>query len=128
MGGQVHVMFDVVSSALGLVKSGRLKPLGVTTTSRLAVLPDVPPVADALPGYEASGWQGIGAPKNTPAVVIDMLNKSVNAALADPTFTARLGDLGIEPFRGSPAELGSFISAYTEKWAKVIHAANIKLE
>ena len=128
MGGQVHVMFDVVSSALGLVKAGKLKPLGVTTASRLAVLPDVPAIAESLPGYEASGWQGIGAPRNTPAAVVETLNKAMNAALADPTFAARLTDLGIEPFPGSAAELGTFIAAYTEKWAKVIRAANIKLE
>jgi len=128
MGGQVHVMFDVVSSALGLVKAGKLKPLGVTTASRLAVLPDVPAIAESLPGFEASGWQGIGAPRNTPPAVIARLNQAMNAALADPTFTARLTDLGIEPFPGSAAELGAFIAAYTEKWAKVIRAANIKLE
>jgi tripartite-type tricarboxylate transporter receptor subunit TctC len=128
MGGQVHVMFDVVSSALGLIKAGKLRPLGVTTTSRLAVLPDVPAVAESLPGYEASGWQGIGAPRNTPAAIVDALNKSMNAGLADPTLKARLGDLGIEPFPGSPAELGAFIADYTAKWAKVIRAANIKLD
>jgi tripartite-type tricarboxylate transporter receptor subunit TctC len=128
MGGQVHVMFDVVSSAMGLIKAGKLKPLGVTTTSRIAALPDVPPVADGLPGFEASGWQGIGAPRNTPAAIIDALNKTMNAGLADPTLKARLGDLGIEPFPGSPAELATFIAGYTEKWAKVIRAANIKLD
>jgi tripartite-type tricarboxylate transporter receptor subunit TctC len=128
MGGQVHVMFDVVSAALGLVKAGKLKPLGVTTARRLAVLPDVPAIAESLPGFEASGWQGIGAPRNTPAAVIETLNKAMNTVLTDPTFTARLTDLGIEPFPGSAAELGAFIAAYTEKWAKVIRAANIKLE
>jgi tripartite-type tricarboxylate transporter receptor subunit TctC len=128
MGGQVHVMFDVVSSAMGLIKAGKLKPLGVTSISRVAALPDVPPVAEGLPGYEATGWQGIGAPRNTPAAIIDALNKTMNAGLADPTLKARLGDLGIEPFPGSPAELGTFIADYTEKWAKVIRAANIKLD
>jgi tripartite-type tricarboxylate transporter receptor subunit TctC len=128
MAGQVHVMFDVVSSAMGLIKAGKLRPLGVTTTTRFAMLPDVPTIADSLPGYEASGWQGLGAPKNTPAAIVDALNASVNAALADPRFTARLADLGIAPFPGSPAEIGKFIIDYTEKWAKVIHAAGIKLE
>jgi tripartite-type tricarboxylate transporter receptor subunit TctC len=128
MAGQVHVMFDVVSSAMGLIKAGKLRPLGVTTTTRFAMLPDVPTIADSLPGYEASGWQGLGAPKNTPAGIVDALNASVNAALADPRFTARLADLGIAPFPGSPAEIGKFIIDYTEKWAKVIHAAGIKLE
>jgi tripartite-type tricarboxylate transporter receptor subunit TctC len=128
MAGEVHVMFDVVSSAMALIKAGKLRPLGVTTTTRFAMLPDVPTIADSLPGYEASGWQGIGAPKNTPAAVIDALNTSVNAALADPKFAARLADLGIAPFPGSPAEIGKFIVEYTEKWAKVIRAAGIKLE
>ena len=128
MGGEVHVMLDVVSSALGLIKAGKLRPLGVTTTTRSAMLPDVPTIGETVPGYEASGWQGLGAPKNTPAAIVDALNTSVNAALADPTFTARLADLGIAPFPGSPADIGKFIVDYTEKWAKVIRAANIKLE
>ena len=128
MAGEVHVMLDVVSSALGLIKAGKIRPLGVTTTTRSAVLPDVPPIADALPGYEASGWQGIGSPKSTPAAIVERLNTSMNAALADPTFTARLADLGIAPFPGSPGDIGTFIVAYTEKWAKVIHDAGIKLE
>ena len=128
MAGEVHVMLDVVSSALGLIKAGKIRPLGVTTTTRSAVLPDVPPIADALPGYEASGWQGIGAPKSTPASIVERLNTSMNAALVDPTFTARLADLGIAPFPGSPGDIGTFIAAYTEKWAKVIRDAGIKLE
>ena len=128
MAGEVQVMLDVVSSAMGLIKAGKLRPLGVTTTIRSAMLPDVPTIAESLPGYEASGWQGLGAPKSTPAAIVDALNTSVNAALADPTFTARLTDLGIAPFPGSPAEIGKFIVDYTEKWAKVIRAAGIKLE
>jgi tripartite-type tricarboxylate transporter receptor subunit TctC len=128
MAGEVHVMFDVVSSAMALIKGGKLKPLGVTTTTRFAMLPDVPTIADSLPGYEASGWQGIGAPKGTPPAIVDSLNASVNAALADQKFAARLADLGIAPFPGSPAEIGKFIVDYTEKWAKVIRAAGIKLE
>ena len=128
MAGEVQVMFDVVSSAMGLIRAGKLRPLGVTTTIRSAMLPDVPTIAESLPGYEASGWQGLGAPKNTPTAIVDALNTSVNAALADPTFTARLADLGIAPFPGSPAEISKFIVDYTEKWAKVIHAAGIKLE
>jgi tripartite-type tricarboxylate transporter receptor subunit TctC len=128
MGGEVHVMFDVVSSAMGLIKGGKLKPLGVTTARRSTMLPDVPAIGEAVPGYEASGWQGMGAPKNTPPSIIDTLNKTLNAGLADPTFTARLADLGIAPFPGSPAEHGKFIVDYTEKWAKVIRAANITLE
>ena len=126
--GQVQVMFDVVISSIGHIRAGKLRPLGVTTAARLAVLPDVPPISDFLPGYEASSWDGIGAPANTPPEIVGILNKQVNAALADPTFKARLADLGAEPFAGSPAEFGKFIVDYTEKWSKVIRAAGIKAE
>jgi len=126
--GQVQVMFDVVISSIGHIRAGTLRPLGVTTAARLAVLPNVPPISDFLPGYEASSWDGIGAPANTPPEIIGILNKQVNAALADPTFKARLADLGAEPFAGSPAEFSKFIVDYTEKWGKVIHAAGIKAE
>ena len=126
--GQVQVMFDVVISSIGHIRAGKLRPLGVTTTARLDVLPDVPPISDCLPGYDASSWDGIGAPANTAPEIVGILNKQVNAALADPTFKARLADLGAEPFAGSPAELGKFIVDYTEKWGKVIRAAGIKAE
>ena len=126
--GQVQVMFDVVISSIGHIRAGKLRPLGVTTTARLDVLPDVPPISDFLPGYDASSWDGIGAPANTPPEIVGILNKQVNAALADPTFKARLADLGAEPFAGSPAEFGKFIVDYTEKWGKVIRAAGIKAE
>jgi tripartite-type tricarboxylate transporter receptor subunit TctC len=126
--GQVQVMFDVVISSIGHIRAGKLRPLGVTTAGRLEVLPDVPPISDFLPGYEASSWDGIGAPANTPPEIVGILNKQVNAALADPTFKARLADLGAEPFAGSPAEFGKFIVDYTEKWGKVIRAAGIKAE
>jgi len=126
--GQVQVMFDVVISSIGHIRAGKLRPLGVTTAARLAVLPDVPPISDFLPGYEASSWDGIGAPANTPPEIVGILNKQVNAALADPTFKARLADLGAEPFAGSTAEFGKFIVDYTEKWGKVIRAAGIKAE
>jgi tripartite-type tricarboxylate transporter receptor subunit TctC len=126
--GQVQVMFDVVISSIGHIRAGKLRPLGVTATTRLEVLPDVPPISDFLPGYEASSWDGIGAPANTPLEIVGILNKQVNAALADPTFKARLADLGAEPFAGSPAEFGKFIVDYTEKWGKVIRAAGIKAE
>ena len=121
-------MFDVVISSIGHIRAGKLRPLGVTTAARLAVLPDVPPISDFLPGYEASSWDGIGAPANTPPEIIGILNKQVNAALADPIFKARLADLGAEPFAGSPAEFGKFIVDYTEKWGKLIRAAGIKAE
>ena len=126
--GQVQVMFDVVISSIGHIRAGKLRPLGVTTSARLDVLPDVPPISDFLPGYDASSWDGIGAPANTAPEIVGILNKQVNAALADPTFKARLADLGAEPFAGSPAELGKFVVDYTEKWGKVIRAAGIKAE
>jgi len=126
--GQVQVTFDVVISSIGHIRAGKLRPLGVTTAARLEVLPDVPPIGDFLPGYEASSWDGIGAPANTAPEIVGILNKQVNAALADPTFKARLADLGAEPFAGSPAEFGKFIVDYTEKWGKVIRAAGIKAE
>src|SRR6516165_2790907 len=126
--GQVQVMFDVVISSIGHIRAGKLRPLGVTTTARLDVLPDVPPISDCLPGYDASSWDGIGAPANTAPEIVGILNKQVNAALADPTFKARLADLGAEPFAGSTAEFGKFIVDYPEQRGKVIRAAGIKAE
>jgi tripartite-type tricarboxylate transporter receptor subunit TctC len=128
MSGRIQVMFDPVASSIGYIRGGKLRPLGVTTAARIDVLPDVPPIGDAVPGYEASGWDGIGAPANTPPEIVSILNKEVNAALADATFKARLADLGADPFANSPAEFGKFIGEYIEKWAKVIRAANIKAE
>jgi tripartite-type tricarboxylate transporter receptor subunit TctC len=124
--GRVQVMFDVVITALGPIRAGLLRPLGVTTATRLDVLPDVPPIGDFVPGYEASTWAGIGAPRNTPPGIIEILNREINAALADPTFKAKLVDQGTEPFGGSPADFGKFIVEDTEKWGKVIRAAGIK--
>ena len=126
--GQDQVMFDVVLSSIGHIRAGKLRPLGVTTATRLAVLPDVPPIGDFVPGYEASSWDGIGAPVNTPPEIIATLNREVNAALADTTFKAKLADLGVEPFVVSPREFGKFIVEFTEKWAKVIRVAGIKAE
>jgi tripartite-type tricarboxylate transporter receptor subunit TctC len=127
--GQVQGTFDVVISSIPHIRAGKLRPLGVTTAKRLAVLPDVPPIGDFVPGYDASSLDGIGAPANTPPEIIAILNKEVNAALADPTFKARLTDLGAEPFfAGSPAEFGKFVVEYTEKWGKVIRAAGIKAQ
>ena len=128
IGGQVQVMFDVVISSIGHIRAGKLRPLGVTTTARLDVLPDVPPIADFVSGYDASSWDGIGAPIGTSPEIITVLNREVNAALVDPTFRARLADLGVDPFASSPAEFGKFIVEFTEKWAKVIQAADIKAE
>jgi tripartite-type tricarboxylate transporter receptor subunit TctC len=128
IGGQVQVMFDLVVSSLEQIRAGTLRPLGVTTAARIDALPDVPPIGDFVPGYEASGWQGIGAPKNTPVEIIDKLNKEIKAALGDDAFKARLAALGALPFANSPAGFGQFIVEFTEKWAKLIRAANIKAE
>jgi tripartite-type tricarboxylate transporter receptor subunit TctC len=128
MSGRIQVMFDPVASSIAYIRAGKLRPLGVTTATRIDVLPDVPAIGDFVPGYEASGWDGIGAPANTPPEIISILNKEVNAALADATFKARLADLGADPFANSPAEFAKFIGEYIEKWGKVIRAANIKAE
>jgi tripartite-type tricarboxylate transporter receptor subunit TctC len=126
--GQVQVIFAPVSEAIQHVKAGKLRALAVTTAKRLDVLPDVPTVGDSLPGYEASGFAGIGAPKNTPAEVIDRLNKEINAALADARIKERIVELGGSVVGGSPAEFATIISEATEKWAKVIKVAGIKAE
>src|SRR5580704_2941326 len=128
MSGRIQVMFDPVASSIAYIRAGKLRPLGVTTATRIDALPDIPPIGDFVPGYEASGWDGIGAPANTPPQIISILNKEVNAALADATFKARLADLGADAFANSPAEFGKFIAEYIEKWGKVIRAANIKAE
>jgi tripartite-type tricarboxylate transporter receptor subunit TctC len=126
--GRDQVMIDVIISSIGSIRAGKLRPLGVTTATRLDVLPDVPPICDFVPGYEASSWDGIGAPANTPPEIIAVLNRAVNAALADPTFKAALADLGAQPLVGSPAQFRQFIVEFTEKWGKVIRAAAIKAE
>jgi tripartite-type tricarboxylate transporter receptor subunit TctC len=126
--GHVHVMFDPIASSVGYIKAGQLRALGVTTAKRIEVLPDVPTIGEFVPGYEASGWQGIGAPAATAPQIIAILNKLVNEALASAEFKARFVDLGLEPYATSPAEFGKFIADYTEKWGKVIRAANIKPE
>jgi tripartite-type tricarboxylate transporter receptor subunit TctC len=128
MSGRVDVLFIPVASVIGYIRSGRLRPLGVTTIRRAEVLPDVSAVGEFVPGYEGTAWAGLGAPANTPPEIIVILNKQVNAVLADPTFKARLTDLGAEPFASSSTEFGKFIAAETEKWGKVIRAANIKGE
>jgi tripartite-type tricarboxylate transporter receptor subunit TctC len=126
--GQVQVIFAPVSEAIQHIKAGKLRALAVTTASRLEVFPDLPTVGDFLPGYEASGFAGIGAPKNTPTAIIDMLNKELNAGLADAKVKARIVELGGTVVGGSPAEFGKIISEATEKWAKVIKFAGIKVE
>jgi tripartite-type tricarboxylate transporter receptor subunit TctC len=126
--GHVQVIFAPVSEAIPHIKAGKLRALAVTPAARLDVLPDVPTVGDFLPGYEATGFAGIGAPKATPAAIIDMLNKELNAGLADPKIKARIEELGGTVVGGTPAEFGKIISDATEKWAKVIKFAGIKAE
>ena len=126
--GRVQAMFDSVPSAIQQARAGKLRPLAVTTAARLNVLPDVPTVSESVPGYEASGWYGIVAPRNTPPEIVKKLNDVVNAILADPQAKARIADLGATPFASSPADFAKFIAQDTEKWGKVIRAANIKPE
>ena len=128
LGGQVQVMFVDLPSSIEYVRSGKLRALAVTTAMRSEVSPDIPTVAEFLPGYEASGWNGVGAPKNTPAEIVERLNKEINAALADPKMKVRLAELGTTPFMLSSTDFGKFIADETEKWAKVIRAANIKMQ
>src|SRR6185312_8428396 len=112
--------------SLSNIRAGKVRPLAVTTSTRSQALPDVPTVADFVPGYEASVWFGVGAPANTPAEIVDTLNKEINAGLANPGIKARLADLGVVPMTMTPAEYGKFVADEVEKWGKVIRAANIK--
>jgi tripartite-type tricarboxylate transporter receptor subunit TctC len=128
LGGQVQVMFASPSISLEHVRAGKLRALAVTTAKRAETLPDVPAVGEFLPGFEASVWLGIAAPGNTPAEIIDKLNKEINAGLADPKIKARFAALGSTVLPGSPGDFGKLIAEETEKWAKVIRAANIKPE
>jgi tripartite-type tricarboxylate transporter receptor subunit TctC len=128
LGAQVQVMFASMPATIEYVRAGKLRALGVTIATRSDVLPDVPSVSEFLPGFDASVYYGIGAPKNTPAEIVERLNKEINAGIADPQLKARLVELGGMPLPGSPAEFGKFIANETEKWAKVIKFANIKAE
>jgi tripartite-type tricarboxylate transporter receptor subunit TctC len=128
LGGQVQVIFDATPSSLPHIRAGKLRPLAVTTATRMEILPDVPTVGEFVPGYEASAWWGVGAPKATPAEIVEKLNKEINAGLADPKIKARLADLGGDVLALSPADFGKLIADETEKWGKVIRAANIKPE
>jgi len=128
LAGQVQAMFDSTPSSVPHIRAGKLRALAVTTATRAEVLPEIPILGDFVPGYEASGWLGFGVPKDTPAAIIGMLNREVNAALADPAIKARIADLGGVPLAGSPADFGKLIAEETEKWGKVIRAANIKPE
>jgi tripartite-type tricarboxylate transporter receptor subunit TctC len=123
--GQVQVVFSTPGSAMPLIKAGTLRPLGVSGAKPMAVLPDVPAIAEFLPHYAAVSWAGIGAPAGTPAAIIDQLNRATNAALAEPELAARLAAFGAMVMTGSPADFQSFIADEIEKWAKVITFANI---
>jgi tripartite-type tricarboxylate transporter receptor subunit TctC len=127
LGGQVQVYFPTTISSIEHIKTGRLRGLAVTAT-RAEALPDLPSVGDFVPGYEASNWYGVGAPKNTPAEIVDKLNREINAALADPKIKVKLADLGGAVLPGSPVDFGTLIADETEKWGKVVRAANIKPE
>jgi tripartite-type tricarboxylate transporter receptor subunit TctC len=124
--GELHVAFDPMLSSLEHVKAGRLRALAVTTGTRSEALPDIPAMGEIVPGYESSGWVGLGVASKTPSEIIEKLNGEVNAGLADPKIKARLADLGGTPLAGSPLDFGKLIAEQTDRWAKVIRAANIK--
>ena len=124
----LQMAFATMPSSIEYIKAGKLRPLAVTTATRWEGLPDIPTLSDFVPGCEASSWYGVGAPRNTPTEIIEKLNKEINAALADPKMKVRLADLGGTPLPSSPADFGKLIADETEKWAKVIRAANIKAE
>ena len=126
LGGQVQVRFGSLTESIQYIKDGKLRALAVTTASRSEVLPDIPTVGEFVPGYDASACTGVGAPRNTPAEIIEKLNREINAGLADPKLKARFTDQGLAAFVGSPADFGKFIVDETEKWAKVVRTANIK--
>jgi tripartite-type tricarboxylate transporter receptor subunit TctC len=128
LSGQVQITFPTTVSSIGYIRAGRLRALAVTTATRLEALPDIPTVAEFVPGYEASGWYGIGASKNTPTEIVDKLNNEINAALADPNMKVSLADLGGTVLALSPGDFGRLIAEETEKWGKVIRAANIKAD
>jgi tripartite-type tricarboxylate transporter receptor subunit TctC len=128
MGGQVQVMFEPTLSTIGYIRAGKLRALAVTSATRSAALPDVPTVGEFVPGYEATAWFGIGAPKDTPADIVAKLNGEINAGLADAKVKERLADLGGEPMPMSSADFAKFIAEETEKWGKVVRAAGIKAE
>jgi len=126
IGGQVQFAFDAISGSIGHVRSGQLRALAVSTPTRIELLPELPTVGEFVPGYEATGMQGIGAPRNTAVEIIDELNRTINAGLADPTIKARLADLGSEPLPLTPAQYAKALADDTEKWGKVIRSGNIK--
>jgi tripartite-type tricarboxylate transporter receptor subunit TctC len=128
LAGQVQVMFDNLPSSIEHIKAGKLRALGVTTEQRSAALPDVPTVADTIPGYEASAWFGMGAPKDTPPEIVAVLNKAINDALADANIIARLADIGGAPMPGTPADFGKIVASETEKWRKVVEFSGASVD
>jgi len=126
LAGQVQVMFETVATAIGHIKAGELRALAVTAATRLPILPDIPTMGEFVPGYEAAGWGGIGAPRNTPAEIVDKLSQEISAALANPIVKAHIADLGSVPMPMTPAAFANFIAAETDKWADVIKFAGIK--
>jgi tripartite-type tricarboxylate transporter receptor subunit TctC len=128
LSGQVQLYFGTTASSLEYVRTSKLRALAVTIERRLDELPDIPAVAEFVPGYEASGWFGVGAPRDTPVEIIDKLNKEINAGVADPKMKARLADLGGIPLTGSPSDFGKLIVEETEKWGKVVKLSGAKLD
>jgi tripartite-type tricarboxylate transporter receptor subunit TctC len=128
LGGQVQVLFDNLPASIEYIKAGKVRPLAVTTIERSEVLPDIPAIREYVPGYEASPWWGVGAPKNTPAEIVDRLNKEINAALSDSRLKARLAELGASTFTESPEDFGKHLADETEKWAKVAKFAGVKAQ
>ena len=128
LSGQVQVMFDTMSSSIEHIRAGKLRALGVTTMTRSHVLPDVPTVADTVPGFEFTAWFGVGVPKGTPPAIIDKLNREINAGLTDPRIKARLADLGAEPFIASPAQMVAHVAAETEKWGKAVKFSGARVD
>jgi tripartite-type tricarboxylate transporter receptor subunit TctC len=128
LAGQVQVYFGLIPSSIGYIRTDKLRALAVTSATRSPALPDIPTMSEFVPGYVASGWYGIGAPKSTPAEIVNKLSKEIDAALADPQMKARLADLGAEPMPMTPVEFGKFIADETEKWGKVVKFAGIKVD
>ena len=128
LGGQVQAAFETTAASIAHIRAGRLRPLAVTTSSAIDALPEVPPMARFVPGYEASGWYGAGAPRNTPAEIVGTLNREINAGLASPVIRARVAELGATAFAGSPAEFGRFMADETGKWAKVVRFSGAKAD
>jgi tripartite-type tricarboxylate transporter receptor subunit TctC len=128
MGGQIQVMFDLTAAALPFIKAGKIRGLAVTSVARTPSLPDLPPISEFLPDYEATSFEGLAAPKTTPAEIVDKLNKAINAGFADQKFKSRLADLGGEGMPGTPADFTKVIADETEKWGKVVKFAGLKAE